>query len=134
VQEQSEDLINALHRCDARGKEIQEQRHCRREATSPGQDALATDRHPLDRLVCNFDVNLESFSRIIQSITERVETLKASIDYGMDPGEHEDHHLLRSELDDLLDDLQSDWADLVEADVRLRDELKEDAWLVVLLQ
>lgn len=33
-----------------------------------------------------------------------------------------------------LEDLQSDWADLVEADVRLRDELKEDQWLVVFRQ
>lgn len=109
--------------------EIQEQRHGRAEAMNLAQDTLTTDRSSLDRLVHNLDVDLEVFSRTIQSITEQFEALKGSIAYG-GSREPSDHNLLQAELDDL----QSDWADLVEADVRLRDELKEDSWLVLLRQ
>lgn len=84
----------------------------------------------MDRLVHEFDTQLETFSRMIQSITEQAEARKASIEYGINSARYGDQQTLLEELEDL----QSDWADLVEADVRLRDELKEDQWLVVFRQ
>ena len=110
--------------------EIQEFRHGQKNMSTPSADQPVTQLNSLDSLVHNFDLDLEAFSRTIQSITEQVEALKTSVAYGVTTGTHDNHETLREELDDL----QSDWADLVEADVRLRDELKEDQWLVVFRQ
>jgi hypothetical protein len=86
---------------------------------------------PMNLLLDRFDAGLDAYSRSIQSLTEQIETYIAPLEFDQklassDPG----FVTLQTELQEL----QADWADLLEDDTKLREELNEDKWLTVLWQ
>ena len=85
----------------------------------------------LDNLVHAFDASLETFSRQIQSTTEKIQDYLLPFDF-QTKGPGMDKHWIALKED--LHQIQSDWSDILEDDSRLKDELKEDRWLMVFRQ
>jgi hypothetical protein len=98
--------------------EIQEHRHAVNSGTS-------STTH-LDSLIPSFDASLESFSHLISQLTTDTESYFASSTSPTPCGSRTEKGLKTR-----LKEVQVDWAEMVERDGLLKEELKEDKWLAV---